>query len=104
MVQYVCDMIAGGFGARAKCYDWAMQVNVLLFASLREAAGASQLSLSLESGAQGRSVVEELARRLPECRALLDRSALAVNEVYASPDVPLQDGDTVAVIPPVSGG
>jgi molybdopterin converting factor subunit 1 len=81
-----------------------MRVKVLLFAALREAAGASQLDLTLEESANGSAVLDELAQRLPERRALLDRSALAVNEVYASADVTLREGDTVAVIPPVSGG
>jgi molybdopterin converting factor subunit 1 len=81
-----------------------MQVKVLLFASLREAAGAAQLDLTLEESAHGSAVLAQLAERLPERRALLGRSALAVNEVYAPADVLLQDGDTVAVIPPVSGG
>jgi len=30
--------------------------------------------------------------------------AFAVNEEYAQDDIELQDGDTVAIIPPVSGG
>jgi molybdopterin converting factor subunit 1 len=81
-----------------------MQVKVLLFASLREAAGASQLELTLPERAKGGAVLEALAQRLPERKGLLDRSALAINEVYASFDTGLEDGDTVAVIPPVSGG
>jgi molybdopterin converting factor small subunit len=81
-----------------------MQVKVLLFASLRESAGASQLMLEINPGARGSAVIDELARRIPDRRGLLDRSALAVNEVYAPLNVELRDGDTVAVIPPVSGG
>ncbi|HTE83833.1 MAG TPA: molybdopterin converting factor subunit 1 [Dehalococcoidia bacterium] len=81
-----------------------MQVHVLLFAALREAAGTSRLTLTLARDAHGTAVIDELARRLPDRRALLDRSALAVNEEYSAGDVALSDGDTVAVIPPVSGG
>jgi MoaE-MoaD fusion protein len=81
-----------------------MRVKVLLFAMLREAAGESQLDLTLDDSALGSAVLAELAQRLPERRALIDRSALAINEVYAPADVVLKDGDTVAVIPPVSGG
>jgi len=50
----------------------------------------------------------ELVRRLYERypRLAEGRAALrfAVNREYAEPDRPLQDGDEVAVIPPVSGG
>ena len=77
---------------------------MLLFASLREAVGASELTLDIDENARGMAIVDELARRIPERRGLLDRSALAVNEVYAPLDVQLCAGDTVAVIPPVSGG
>jgi molybdopterin synthase sulfur carrier subunit len=81
-----------------------MQINVLLFAALREAAGSSQLTLTVENDARGDAVIDALARLLPDRRPLLDRCALAVNEVYTAGTVELRDGDTVAVIPPVSGG
>jgi molybdopterin converting factor small subunit len=35
---------------------------------------------------------------------LLANAAIAVNEEYVDGDVRLQPGDTVALIPPVSGG
>jgi molybdopterin converting factor subunit 1 len=81
-----------------------MNVRVLLFASLREAARTGDFQLALAPGSQAGAVLAELARRLPERRELLGRCALAVNEEYASADVSLHDGDTIAVIPPVSGG
>jgi molybdopterin synthase catalytic subunit len=81
-----------------------VQIRVLLFASLREAAEASELTLRLGPEARAHDVLDELAQRLPGRLALLERSVLAVNEEYATPDLSLRDGDTVAVIPPVSGG
>jgi sulfur-carrier protein len=81
-----------------------VQIQILLFASIREAAGADRFSLTLNEGARASAVIDELAQRLPERRPLLDRCALAVNQEYASPSAPLHEGDTVAVIPPVSGG
>jgi molybdopterin converting factor subunit 1 len=81
-----------------------VNVRVLLFASLREAVGAGELALALPSGARASAVLAELQRRWPERRQLIERCALAVNEEYANPDLSLRDGDTVAVIPPVSGG
>lgn len=81
-----------------------MRIRTLLFASLREAAGAPELVLDLEPGSDAGAIIRELQRRLPKVTALLERSALAVNEEYAPPDVRLHDGDVAAVIPPVSGG
>lgn len=81
-----------------------MEIRVLLFASLREAAHGGDFRLELPSGSDAGAVVRELIRRLPGSAALLERSALAVNEEYAPGGALLHDGDVVAVIPPVSGG
>ena len=77
---------------------------MLLFAALREAAGTRRLSLTIGPGLCAADVLASLSERLPNSRELLNRSALAVNEEYAAGDIALHDGDTVAVIPPVSGG
>jgi len=81
-----------------------VHVHVLLFASLREAAGAGEMQLVLDPGAQAAAVLAALEQQMPERRELLRRCALSVNEEYAAPDLSLHEGDTVAVIPPVSGG
>jgi molybdopterin converting factor subunit 1 len=81
-----------------------MEITVLLFAALREAAGTPRLTLTIDSGLRAADVLASLSQRLPNSRELLHRSALAVNEEYARSDLALHDGDTVAVIPPVSGG
>lgn len=63
-----------------------------------------ELQLDLADGSTAGAVVEALRPRLVAVAAILCRSALAINEEYAAASVPLHDGDTVAVIPPVSGG
>ena len=86
------------------CYDGRMEIRVLLFASLREAAQARELRLNLPSQCDAQTVIHELIRRLPGSAGLLERSAVAINEQYATRAESLHDGDVVAVIPPVSGG
>lgn len=81
-----------------------VQVRVLLFASLREAISRPELDLTVDQGSPASAVLAELARLLPEKRDLIDRCALAVNAEYAEGGQVLHAGDTVAVIPPVSGG
>ena len=81
-----------------------MEIRVLLFASLREAAQAREMRLDVPAGSDARTVIRALSLRLPGSTGLLDRSALAINEHYAAGDELLRDGDVVAVIPPVSGG
>ncbi len=76
-----------------------MRVQVRLFASLRERAGASELSLELPEGALVGDALEQLRWLTGDLRAVL-----AVNRDYASPSTPLEPGDELALIPPVSGG
>lgn len=81
-----------------------MTVQVLLFAALREAAGSRSLSVEVEPGATLRGLREAVALACPALRPLLETAAVAINEEYAGPDATLQPGDSVALIPPVSGG
>jgi molybdopterin converting factor subunit 1 len=81
-----------------------MRINVKLFAILRERAGVSELTLDLPEGATLATAREPLLARLPALRGQLARCAYAVNRSYAGADTTLQDGDEVALIPPVSGG
>ena len=74
-----------------------MQISVRLFAGLRERAGVSKLELD------GVATVGDVWPRLglgDEPGGLL----YAVNREYVERSHALQDGDEVALIPPVSGG
>jgi molybdopterin converting factor subunit 1 len=76
-----------------------MRVQIRLFASLRERAGASELTLELPDGALVSDALSELRWLIGDLRAVL-----AVNREYASDATPLRAGDELALIPPVSGG
>jgi molybdopterin synthase catalytic subunit len=76
-----------------------MEVTVLLFAMLRERAGARELTIELPEGARVRDALASLgdiAAGLP--------LVMAVNREYAPEDQVLDPGDELALIPPVSGG
>lgn len=77
---------------------------VKLFASLREAAGRSEMEWELVDGATVETLVTHLRKTMPGLDKWADRFWLAVNRRYASPGTTLQDGDEVALFPPVSGG
>jgi molybdopterin synthase sulfur carrier subunit len=81
-----------------------VQIRILLFASLREAASTSELPLALPDDTPAGAVLARLSELFPRYGGLLERCAIAVNAEYAGPDQRLHDGDVVAVIPPVSGG
>jgi molybdopterin converting factor small subunit len=78
-------------------------VTVRLFASLREAAGADRLELSLAPatpvGAVWGHLPEEVRRDGPPAGL-----RYAVNHEWTLPGAPLRDGDEVALVLPVSGG
>jgi molybdopterin converting factor subunit 1 len=82
-----------------------IEVNVRLFAMLRERAGTGSLELRLQPGA----TVEEALAQLAEqggLGELLERLPIrtAVNRDYADATTVLCAGDELALIPPVSGG
>jgi molybdopterin converting factor subunit 1 len=81
-----------------------IKINVLLFGALREVAGAGELNCDLAAPADVAGAWNEIKGRFPNLEKF-ERSALfAVNEEHSRKDQPLEDGDTLAVFPPVSGG
>jgi MoaE-MoaD fusion protein len=78
-----------------------MNVKLLFFASHKRTAGISETNFELANT----TTVREAAR-LVELKFNLELtgSMVAVNDEYATPDVILNHGDTLAFIPPVAGG
>jgi MoaE-MoaD fusion protein len=76
-----------------------MQVTVRLFAALRERAGTPELTLDLPDGACVGDALAELSGLAQDVPLVM-----AVNREYASEEHPLDSGDELALIPPVSGG
>lgn len=74
---------------------------ILFFAHLRDEAGHE----SVEIEAAGKTVAE-LKQIIAEQYGVqkLDTSMAAINEEFSSNDEVIKDGDTIAFIPPVSGG
>lgn len=82
-----------------------MQVNILLFATLKDRAGTNRLTLDLTlENATVADVRRVLTEQKPSLGALLDAAIAAVNQEYAFPPDPVRDGDEIAFFPPVSGG
>lgn len=80
-------------------YACHVQVQIRLFASLRQRAGTNLLTLELPEGALVADALGELRWLTGDLRAVL-----AVNREYASDTTPLHAEDELALIPPVSGG
>ncbi len=81
-----------------------MNVRVLLFAALREAAGSREVCIAVPEGVTVAELRQRLMVEYPSLARLLPNAAAAVNEEYADAATRLNAGDMVAFIPPVSGG
>lgn len=78
-------------------------LDVLLFASYADAAGASSVRVTVPDGACVADVVREVRQAAPAI-PLPARPLVAVNHRYATPDQAVGSSDEVALIPPVAGG
>lgn len=81
-----------------------MRVRVRLFARARDLAGAEEVTAELPAGATVAELRRELAARYPDLARLLECSAVAVNEEFATDATRLSGAEEVALLPPVSGG
>lgn len=79
-------------------------VKVKLFAAFQEVISSSEMRLTLPLDAPVVKVYDELVSRYPVLGKWRSLIRYAVNLDFVEPDTRLQDGDEVALIPPVSGG
>lgn len=81
-----------------------MELEVRLFATLKERAGHPRVRVELEEPARVAHLLAALATQVPALAPALDTALVAVNREFAFPDNLLHSGDEVALFPPVSGG
>lgn len=80
-----------------------MRIRVLCFAGLADGIGLREVWLEPE-GPTVQHALDALVLAYPQARDWLGRIRVARNETYCPLDATLSDGDTLALIPPVSGG
>jgi molybdopterin synthase catalytic subunit len=81
-----------------------MNIRTRFFGPCRDLTGTAQASLDLPDQATVQVALEHIHRRFTSLETLRDKLLVAVNEEYAAVDRQLNDGDTLAIFPPVSGG
>ncbi len=81
-----------------------MKARVRFFARLAEVAGTRETEVELGEGLSASDAFRLLCQRFPELADHADSLMYAVNAEYVPPDHPLQAGDELALILPVSGG
>ncbi|WP_051654686.1 molybdopterin converting factor subunit 1 [Persephonella sp. IF05-L8] len=81
-----------------------MRIKVLYFSSVKDKIGLPSEDIELSENSTVNDLIKLLSEKYPQIKNSLQNSMFAVNEEYASTDQKLKEGDTVAIIPPVSGG
>jgi sulfur-carrier protein len=81
-----------------------IQISIKLFAIYQEVIGESVITQSLPVGTAAGAVLQGLIDKYPQLEQWRSVTRLGVNLDFVEADRPLQDGDELVLIPPVSGG
>ena len=81
-----------------------IEVRVKFFAFAHDLTGVDEMVLHSEPNPTTLSILDQLTVKFPQLKAWKDHLRVAVNCEYVSLNHVLQNGDEVAIIPPVSGG
>ena len=81
-----------------------MQVKLLFFATLKDIVGARQIQLEVPAGSTISDLLTRLEASYPRFKDYRAVLLTAINEDYVGKDARINEGDEVAIFPPVSGG
>jgi molybdopterin converting factor subunit 1 len=81
-----------------------MNISILLFASLKQRFQRDTIDLEISEGTRVGDIFGMITKNCEEAEALAKCTLCAINENHVSKNTLLQDGDTVALLPPMSGG
>jgi molybdopterin synthase catalytic subunit len=81
-----------------------MDVEIRLFATLKDRAGQSRIQVSIAEPATVQTMLSAVTAAYPNLGPALSTALIAVNKAFASHQTPIERGDEIAIFPPVSGG
>ncbi len=84
--------------------DNQMEIEIRLFATLKDRAGQDRINVSLSKPADVQNLLVAVEKAYPSLGPALPTVLVAVNKSYADLDQQLTGADEVALFPPVSGG
>ncbi|NQW36844.1 MAG: MoaD/ThiS family protein [Flavobacteriales bacterium] len=79
-----------------------MKIKILVFGILTDIFKGHQLVMSLPENISVKVLKEQIYKDYPQTASL--NFAVAVDEAYADDDIIINKNQTIALIPPVSGG
>ena len=81
-----------------------MKVKIKFFALIREKIGIKEIDMEIKEGATLGMLFDKLKKNYPVLKDSSNYLLFSVNKEYASLNSVLNEGDEIALIPPVSGG
>jgi sulfur-carrier protein len=84
--------------------DRGITITVKLFAAYQEAYGQPEVVLELPEGTTMAQVCDRICSPYPELNTLKPITRYGINLTFVDAQTPVQNGDEVVLIPPVSGG
>jgi len=81
-----------------------INVNILYFASAKEATAVRMEPIELPKNASVKELLSNLSMMHPKIRGMLNIIQVSVNYKVVDKGTILNDGDEVAILPPISGG
>jgi len=82
----------------------AIKITVKLFAAFQEAIATSEIVLDMAVGSAVSEVYDQLVLQYPHLEKWRSLTRFAINLDFVDSKTILEDGDEIALIPPVSGG
>ncbi len=80
-----------------------INVQVKLFSIVKDSVGESNILLNVSDKSTAEDILHKIIKKNEE-KLLGLPIRIAVNQSYVDESYPINDGDVVALIPPVSGG
>jgi MoaE-MoaD fusion protein len=81
-----------------------IQVKLLFFGAAKEVIGSNELELQLPEAATTTLLLNHLTKLYPALSRFGSSLLVAVNQEYVKTDLKIENGDEIAIFPPVSGG
>ncbi len=81
-----------------------MEIEIRLFATLKDRAGQPRIRVTLPQPATVQDVLTAVAANYPALADALPTTLVSVNQAFAAPETAVQPQDEIALFPPVSGG